>query len=284
MITRPKPFLYEMAPTGRNKHMSLLAHPCHLVTPSPWPFLSSLRGFMFTTRFLQWFYGYIGGVTPAVIILILTVIRFQWWQDVSREGSHEGIHPLLVHDGLKMGILLFIISEVMFFFSLFWTYLHNSFTPDIELGELWPPVGILTVEPIMDPLLSTIILLTSGISVTWSHHAIIEGDHHNMKTGLYLTLILGACFTYVQASEYLEAGITIADAAYGAAFFITTGFHGIHVLIGTLFLLISLSRIQKGILSLEHHFGYEAAIWYWHFVDVVWMFLYILVYWWGNAY
>jgi cytochrome c oxidase subunit 3 len=184
---------------------------------------------------------------------------------------------------LRWGMVLFIISEVFFFLSFFWAFFHSSLSPSPELGRVWPPIGVEAFDPFTVPLLNTIVLLSSGISVTWAHHALIAGDHDSAFQGLLFTVILGLYFTILQAIEYLEARFRIADRVYGSSFFIATGFHGLHVIVGTTFLVVCLIRVSRAHFSKSHHFGFEAAAWYWHFVDVVWLFLYISIYWWGGA-
>nr|YP_009228832.1 cytochrome c oxidase subunit III [Calliphora chinghaiensis]ALS20014.1 cytochrome c oxidase subunit III [Calliphora chinghaiensis] len=214
------------------------------------------------------------------IITILTV--YQWWRDVSREGTFQGLHTDAVTTGLRWGMILFILSEILFFVSFFWAFFHSSLSPSIELGAMWPPMGITPFNPFQIPLLNTVILLTSGITVTWAHHSLMEGNHSQTTQGLFFTVILGIYFTILQAYEYIEAPFTIADSVYGSTFFMATGFHGVHVLIGTTFLLVCLIRHLSNHFSKTHHFGFEAAAWYWHFVDIVWLFLYISIYWWGG--
>lgn len=212
--------------------------------------------------------------------ITLLLIIFQWWRDVSRERTYQGLHTSRVLNGLKIGILLFIISEVFFFISFFWTFFHSRLNPTIELGIIWPPKNIEVFDPFKVPLLNTIILLTSGISVTWSHHRLINNNYKQNINRLLITISLGIIFSLIQAFEYYEASFNISDSIYGSIFFLTTGFHGIHVLIGTIFLTVCFLRQLNFHLSKRHHFGFEAAIWYWHFVDIVWLFLYIFVYWW----
>lgn len=192
-----------------------------------------------------------------------------------------GHHTSQVISGLRWGIILFISSEVLFFFAFFWAFFHRSLSPVPELGCTWPPTRISPISAFSIPLLNTAVLLGSGVTVTWAHHAILENNHKNTTQALTLTVVLGAYFTALQLREYLEATFSIADRVYGSTFFVATGFHGLHVLIGSTFLLICLIRNIIHQFSVSHHFGFEAAAWYWHFVDVVWIFLFICVYWWG---
>nr|QNE85471.1 cytochrome c oxidase subunit III [Nanna flavipes] len=256
-------------------------HPFHLVDYSPWPLTASIGAMTTVTGMVKWFHQhelllfYLGN-----IIIILTI--YQWWRDVSRESTYQGLHTNVVITGLRWGMILFIISEVLFFMSFFWAFFHSSLSPSIELGAMWPPMGITPFNPFQIPLLNTVILLTSGITVTWAHHSLMESNHSQTTQGLFFTVLLGIYFTILQAYEYIEAPFTIADSIYGSTFFMATGFHGIHVLIGTTFLLVCLIRHLNNHFSKSHHFGFEAAAWYWHFVDIVWLFLYVSIYWWGS--
>jgi len=259
-------------------------HPYHLVDPSPWPFVGSIGALGLTTGSVMYFHRYVYGEMLMLMALILIIlVMFVWWRDVIREGTYLGLHTLTVQKGLRMGMLLFILSEVLFFVSFFWAFFHSALVPTVEIGSVWPPVGITPLNAFEVPLLNTAILLTSGATVTWSHNAMIAGNRKDTINGLIITVILGLIFTALQAMEYIETTFTIADSVYGTTFFVATGFHGAHVIIGTLFLLVALIRIINHQLTKHHHNGYEASIWYWHFVDYVWIFLFISIYWWGAA-
>lgn len=208
---------------------------------------------------------------------------YQWWRDIIRESTFQGHHTSIVQKGLRYGIILFIISEVFFFSGFFWAFYHSSLAPTPELGGCWPPTGIHPLNPLEVPLLNTSVLLASGVSITWAHHSLIEGNRKNMLQGLFITISLGVYFTLLQASEYYEASFTISDGVYGSTFFVATGFHGLHVIIGSTFLIVCFLRQLKFHFTSSHHFGFEAAAWYWHFVDVVWLFLYVSIYWWGSC-
>nr|UPL66042.1 cytochrome c oxidase subunit III [Arbanatus sp.] len=256
-------------------------HPYHLVDQSPWPILASIGAMTMTTGIVMWFH--MNNLYLLIMGTMITMLTaFQWWRDITREGTFQGLHTISVVKGLKIGMILFIISEVMFFASFFWAFLHSSLSPTIEIGMTWPPKGIQPFNPMEIPLLNTTILLSSGITVTWAHHSLLESKHSATSLSLLLTVSLGFVFTVLQAYEYLEASFTIADSVYGSSFFMSTGFHGIHVIIGTTFLSVCLLRHMMCHFSSQHHFGFEAAAWYWHFVDVVWLMLYIMVYWWGS--
>nr|QIV24606.1 cytochrome c oxidase subunit III [Aesa media] len=256
-------------------------HPYHLVDVSPWPLLGALGAMITMMGLIKWFHFYESNLL-FLGFLIMSLVMYQWWRDIIREATYQGLHTYNVTIGLRWGMILFITSEVFFFISFFWGFFHNSLSPSIELGMIWPPKGIQTFNPIEIPLLNTLILLTSGLTVTWAHHSLMENNYNQALQGLALTVTLGMYFTVLQAYEYLESPFTIADSAYGSSFFMATGFHGIHVIIGTTFLMVCLGRHFLNHFSSIHHFGFEAAAWYWHFVDVVWLFLYISIYWWGS--
>lgn len=256
-------------------------HSFHLVDYRPWPLTISLGLLTLTSGIVKWFHLYnIDLFFLGILIICLTA--YQWWRDVSRERTFQGLHTLSVITGIRWGIILFITSEVFFFISFFWAFFHRRLAPTIEIGLQWPPLGVSPFNPIQVPLLNTLILLARGVTVTWAHHGLIERKFTQSKQGLLLTVILGVYFTILQGMEYWEASFSIADSAYGSTFFIATGFHGLHVIIGTTFLLVCFFRLLRCHFSIEHHFGFEAAAWYWHFVDVVWLFLYITIYWWGS--
>ena len=252
-------------------------HPFHLVTIRPWPILISFSIIFNIVGLINWFVNYEVNILYYGFLLIL-INLYQWWRDVIRESLYQGFHTKKVVNGIKLGMLLFIISEIFFFFRIFWCYFHIFLSPRIEIGSLWPPLNIIIFNPYIIPLLNTIILLSSGIFVTWCHYSLIFGSKFIRFLSLLFTIFLGVIFTLFQVLEYNESSFTISDSVFGSVFFISTGFHGLHVLIGTVFLLINLIRIIINNFSSLHHFGFEAAAWYWHFVDVVWLFLYLLVY------
>nr|ALO77255.1 cytochrome c oxidase subunit 3 [Mikadonius gracilis] len=261
--------------------MTTKNHPFHLVDVSPWPILGSMSALILVTGLTKWFHFF----TPNLFymgLISMILIMYQWWRDISREGTFQGHHTFQVTIGLRWGMILFITSEILFFLSFFWSFFHNSLAPSIELGMMWPPMSIQPFNPLQIPLLNTLILISSGLTVTWAHHSIMENNYNNSIQALLITVILGIYFSILQAFEYQEAPFSISDSTYGSSFFMATGFHGLHVIIGTTFLLICLIRLYKNHFSQTHHFGFEAAAWYWHFVDVVWLFLYISIYWWGS--
>ena len=244
-----------------------MKHPYHIVDKSPWPATCAMGAFIFVICILEWIHG-----TVTYWSTVVLVILGLWWRDVVRERTYIGKHTRNVQKGLGMGMLLFIVREVFFFFSFFWSFFHSSLCG-------WPPEGIFPVSPYGVPLLNTVVLLSSGATVTWAHLCLLNDTV--AFWGLVLTIFLGSCFTLLQYSEYLQCSFTISDSIYGRVFFVSTGFHGLHVIIGTIFLIVCLFRHVKGHFSSLRHFGFECGAWYWHFVDVVWLFLFICVYWWG---
>ena len=266
-------------------------HPYHLVEPSPWPLLgagaalATAVGLLLGMRDVTWW------LLPFGAAGILAVM-FVWWRDVVREAAPErGYHTPVVILGLRYGMLLFILSEVMFFFAFFWSYFDAAFMyadPRQVLrleatGGTWPPVSIKAFDPFDVPFLNTLILLLSGTTVTWAHHAAREGDRQSLNRALALTVLLGASFTGFQIFEYAHAEFGFTDTIYASAFYMATGFHGFHVLVGTIFLAVCALRAFSGGFTAERHFGLEAAAWYWHFVDVVWLFLFVCIYWAGSG-
>lgn len=256
-------------------------HPYHLVDQSPWPLTGAISALMMTSGLILWFHTKsLSLLIAGFILLIATMVN--WWRDVVRESTFQGWHTAVVEKGLRYGMILFITSEVCFFFAFFWAFFHRSLAPTVEIGVTWPPTGITPLKPFLVPLLNTAVLLSSGVTITWSHHRILAGNRSESIQALFLTIALGAYFTVLQAWEYLDSPFTIADRIYGSTFFVATGFHGLHVIIGTTFLFICFLRLVNHHFSAHHHFGFEAAAWYWHFVDVVWLFLYVCIYWWGS--
>ncbi len=261
--------------------MTKKLNPFHLVEVSPWPILASGGALSLFVSALNWF----NDKTPSFILLTLPitfVVAFVWWRDIHRESLRQGNHSPIVINGLKTGIILFIVSEVLFFVSFFWGFLHRRISPIPEIGQAWPPSAIHSFNPMRIPLINTILLLSSGVSVTWAHHEILKRNFKKSMSALMVTVSLGALFSALQAFEYIEAPFSISDSAYGTTFFIATGFHGLHVLIGSVFLTVSAIRLNRISSSSNHIVGFECSAWYWHFVDVVWILLYSLLYWWGS--
>jgi cytochrome c oxidase subunit 3 len=267
-------------------------HDYHLVAPSPWPLVGSIAAFLMAVGLIMWIKHmssagvYVFGA--GTIGVLYTMIA--WWSDVIKEAEYEGFHTRVVQISHRYGMILFIVSEVMFFVAWFWAFFSSSlFVGDpIEYaraeftGGVWPPKGIEVLSPWHLPLLNTLLLLTSGTTVTWAHHALLHNDRRGLKLGLLLTIVLGLAFTAVQAWEYTHAPFGFKGSIYGATFFMATGFHGFHVIIGTIFLIVCLIRAMRGHFTPTHHLGFEFAAWYWHFVDVVWLFLFSCIYVWGS--
>nr|UAD89773.1 cytochrome c oxidase subunit 3 [Hydropuntia rangiferina] len=262
---------------------SIQRHPFHLVDPSPWPFVASFAAFSCAIGGVMYMHAYKqGSIVLLCGFFMLFLTMFVWWRDVVRESTLEGHHTGIVQRGLRYGVLLFIISEILFFFAFFWAFFHSSLAPTVEIGLTWPPKGIIVLNPWEIPLLNTLILLFSGCTVTWCHHAIVANYRIQAIWSLILTIILAIIFTLLQAYEYNMADFRLSDGIYGSTFYMATGFHGFHVLIGTISLFICLLRLLQYQLTQEHHFGFESSAWYWHFVDVVWLFLFVSIYWWGG--
>jgi cytochrome c oxidase subunit 3 len=264
-------------------------HDYHLVDPSPWPIIGAVSALALAVAFIAAMHGasYLW-VIPGVLGVAYTMIG--WWMQVVRE-AHGGDHTRVVQLHLRYGMILFIASEVMFFVAWFWAFFDASLFAGepaqiarVEAtGGHWPPVGVEVFDPWHLPFLNTLILLTSGTTVTWAHHALLHNDRQGLKWGLGLTIVLGLLFTSIQAYEYAHAAFSFGGNIYGATFFMATGFHGFHVIVGTIFLIVCLIRANLGHFSPQQHFGFEAAAWYWHFVDVVWLFLFACIYVWGSG-
>lgn len=256
-------------------------HPFHLVDNSPWPLIRSCFAFGLTVGSVYYFSKFSSELLVLSRLGII-LLSAQWWRDVSREATVLGLHSSVVELGIRWGMVLFICSEVFFFVSFFWRFFYASLSPNLEVGRVWPPLGIKPFNPLGVPLLNRIILLISGLRVTWSHHSVLAMNHKEARARLAITVILGYYFTFLQGLEYWEAPFSFRDGAYGRLFYIATGFHGVHVIVGSKMLLVTLYRINIGSFSYKHHAGFEVAAWYWHFVDVVWLFLYLWVYVWGS--
>lgn len=300
---------------GHEKH-----HDYHLVDPSPWPLVASIGALTTAIGAIAWMrthvdgagiFGITGPAVFAVGMAILIATAWLWWLDVIREAN-RGDHTPVVRLHLRYGMIMFIASEVMFFVAWFWAYFDSALFPagvheltnnakelvglttrNEVYGGVWPPVAVEatgatttgyfkhTFDPWGLPLVNTLILLTSGCTVTWAHHALLKNDRRGLVVGLILTVILGGLFTVLQAFEYGHAAFSYPGHSYGSTFFMATGFHGAHVIIGTIFLAVCLVRAMRGAFTPDQHFGFEAAAWYWHFVDVVWLFLFACIYVWG---
>jgi cytochrome c oxidase subunit 3 len=266
-------------------------HDYHLVNPSRWPLVASISAFVMAVGAIMWMKKMsVGGpyVFGAGLLGVLYVM-VAWWTDVIHEAEH-GDHTRVVQISHRYGMILFIASEVMFFVAWFWAFFDSSLFPHEAIeyarteftGGTWPPKGIEAIDPWHFPLFNTLILLTSGTTITWAHHALLEGDRKALKYGLILTIALGFLFSCVQGYEYATAPFPFKGSIFGATFFMATGFHGFHVIIGTIFLAVCLGRVIAGQFTQTQHLGFEFAAWYWHFVDVVWLFLFSVIYVWGS--
>lgn len=275
-------------------------HDYHIIDPSPWPLIGSIGAFVMAFGGIGWMQGMKGAeslfglpiTNPVMFLVGLSIVlytMFGWWSDTIKE-AHEGHHTKVVSIHLRYGMIMFIASEVMFFVAWFWAFFDASLFADEAqqvarvafTGGQWPPLGIEVLDPMHLPLYNTIILLLSGTTLTWAHHALLHGDRKGLVNGLALTVVLGVLFSAVQAYEYVHAPFAFKESIYGSTFFMATGFHGFHVLVGTIFLIVCLIRAMKGDFTPKQHFGLEAAAWYWHFVDVVWLFLFFTIYVWAS--
>ncbi len=290
-------------------------HQYHLVDPSPWPIIGTVAALVLATGAVFGMHDLFElgdgkkwvAILPGLLLMLYTM--YGWWKQVVREGIEDKAHTSIVQQGLRVGMALFILSEVMFFFVFFFSFFKASLIP-VELldgvwpvaAAGWPPEGIKTFDPWDIPFINTMILLLSGTTVTWAHHALLHGNQKDLVRGLKYTVILGVIFTGFQGYEYSHASFCMngnfdwlfgghfagaecdynPNHIYASNFFMATGFHGLHVIIGTIFLAVCLQRAKKGQFSPKGHLGFEFAAWYWHFVDVVWLFLFVCIYWWGG--
>ena len=259
------------------------AHPFHLVSPSPWPIYTCISLLTLTTSGVLSMHNFSNAEYFLSLAFILVVASMSFWfRDVISEATYLGNHTLAVQRGLNMGVALFILSEALFFLAIFWAFFHSALSPTVELGAQWPPMGIQAINPFELPLLNTVILLSSGVTVTYAHHSLIQGNRSGALYGLVTTVILAIIFTALQGIEYTVSSFTLSDGAFGSCFYFGTGFHGLHVMIGTAFLAVGLWRVLAYHSTENHHLGLESGILYWHFVDVVWLFLFISIYYWGS--
>jgi cytochrome c oxidase subunit 3 len=272
--------------TATDQIKSTVPHPYHLVTPSIWPLLGGVSALLVFTGII--FAAHFHNFIVLVIGFLSTIsIMFVWWRDVVRESQVPGLHKIVTQVGLRYGMALFISSEVMFFVSFFWNYFNYFFYPSsmgVAYAPVWPPMGLHTIDPFAIPLFNTMDLLLSGTTITWAHHCLIEGDNKGTVQGLAVTVLLGIAFLCGQGWEYTHSPFPFYHGGiFASSFFIATGFHGVHVIIGTVFLAVCLFRAMDGQFNPQRHFGFEAAAWYWHFVDVVWLFLFVCIYFLGRS-
>lgn len=255
------------------------SHPYHLVNPSPWPLTGALGAMALAAGTVLYAREKIWWVLALGFLITLGTMLF-WWRDVVKEAKSE--HTPQVRIGFRYGMAMFIASEVMFFVAFFWAYLNASLVPTEAVGHVWPPKGLKVIDPLDLPYLNTVILLLSGTTITWAHHSIVAGDMKDTLQKTMLTILLGVLFLGIQVYEYMHATFPFKGGIYASTFYMATGFHGFHVFVGVCFLAVCWFRTKFGHFTAKDHFGFEAAAWYWHFVDVVWLFLFILIYLWGS--
>lgn len=273
------------------KNYKYVNHPYQIIENSPWPFIIGMCAFMYMTlngvclsygfhnMYSVFFFKYLYQLSFIILILSISL----WWYDMVQESVIEGAYTQKVQLNISIGMILFIVSEIMFFFGFFWAFFHFSLNPSDAIQGNWPPVSIESIFAYGLPLINTVILLSSGITLTWSHMALYKKNKLESVLGLFLTIVLGLIFTKIQFVEFCLAKFTIADSCYGSVFYMLTGLHGFHVLIGTIFLCVAFIRLVTNYFNVTRFSGFELAIWYWHFVDVVWLFVFSGIYCWGNA-
>jgi cytochrome c oxidase subunit 3 len=258
-------------------------HGFHIVDPSPWPLFISISVLFLTFGGVMYMHGYKWGkLLFALGLFLVVIVMALWWRDIIRESTYEGQHTSVVQKGLRIGIAIFILTEAIFFAAFFWSYFHFSINPSIFIGGVWPPARFPIINVWGVPLLNTIILVSSGATLTYAHYSILYGSKSDAFKGLLATILLAFIFLSFQLHEYQDAPFSIYNSVYGSCFFLLTGFHGLHVIVGTLFLCVCLFRLYFDHYSRERHLGFEAASWYWHFVDVIWILLFVIVYCWGS--
>ena len=263
----------------RTSSINKFKHPFHLVDPSPWPlaisFILTCTVFGFAAYLNRYIYG---GWYLFISFLILNCYAGLWLRDINREATFEGRHTSFVRKNIKLGFILFLISETMIFFALFWAYFHSMLNPAIWIGIKWPPEGISALDPTTWPLSNTLLLLSSGFAITWSHQALMDGDILESRRGLIVTLLFAISFIFIQLYEYHNASFSINDSIYGSIFYMITGLHGLHVIGGTFFIYINGIRLTQYHFTPKRHASFSFATWYWHFVDVIWIFVYLIIY------
>nr|YP_011018276.1 cytochrome c oxidase subunit III [Parachordodes pustulosus]WQH58893.1 cytochrome c oxidase subunit III [Parachordodes pustulosus] len=263
----------------------MMNNPYYLIKNSFAPIFSafSLLSIMCLTTSFMWKTTH-AGLSLTFCILTLNFIFLYWFIETYRESLLLNTMTFFEDKSLLFSFLLFIVSEIMFFFSFFWSYLHYSFSPDFELGNAWPPMGLTPIPFFETPLLNTIVLLSSGVSITWAHHMFYNyNSKFSISLLVMLTILLGVYFSFLQWEEYSTALFSINDSVYGSGFFTATGFHGVHIIVGSLLLFSVLVKLLMGVNPMDFQAHFETAAWYWHFVDVVWLFLFLCMYWWGGA-
>nr|AKM70110.1 cytochrome oxidase subunit III [Kurisakia onigurumii] len=261
--------------------MMKINQPYFILNLSPWPILMSMNTFnlMLSNIMILNFKLNLYYFMNLMLIIMLSML---WWRDIIRESTFQGNHNFNIMNLIKLSMILFIISEMFLFISFFWNFLHNSLAPSIELGLNWPPKNIMFFNPMLIPMLNTIILLTSSFTVTLTHFYLLNNKKNKTLMFMNLTILMSLYFLLLQMLEYKQAMFTFSDSIFGSSFYMATGFHGLHVIIGTIFLMLNLIRMMKNHFSFIHHISFELAAWYWHFIDIIWLFLYMTFYWWNN--
>nr|QBP33721.1 cytochrome c oxidase subunit 3 [Bombus asiaticus] len=251
--------------------------PFHMVTNSPWPIIVAINSMNLMLSIILWIY--LNNMLIMIInLLMLLTSTLMWFRDIIRESTFQGMHSMFIMSMMKFSMIMFIISELFFFISFFWTFFHNSISPSIEINSMWPPKMIKFFNPFEIPLLNSIILIMSGFTVTLSHYNLLNNKFNSSISTLIITIMLGFYFNIMQIFEYYNSFFCINDSIFGSIFFLSTGFHGTHVLIGTFMLSYSLIRMKNYHFSSIHHINFEFSIWYWHFVDIIWLFIYMFYY------
>jgi heme/copper-type cytochrome/quinol oxidase subunit 3 len=264
--------------------VKILQHSFHIVNASPWPYQVAFATFQMMIGLTLYMHDFaIGEDLFSINLKLVAIGAFLWWRDIIREATFEGQHTFSVQNGLRFGMILFIVSEVMLFFAFFWAFFHSALNPVFQIGAVWPPIGIMVIAPWGIPALNTSLLLTSGASLTWAHCGIGIGMLSETISGFIVTIINATIFTLFQAFEYVHANFNISDGIYGSTFYMLTGLHGFHVIVGTIFLCVSITRVVIKQFTIDAHIGFESSAWYWHFVDIVWIMLFLALYVWGSA-
>nr|YP_010350287.1 cytochrome c oxidase subunit III [Pyemotes zhonghuajia]UOK09671.1 cytochrome c oxidase subunit 3 [Pyemotes zhonghuajia] len=262
--------------------MTKISQSLYILSISPWPIILSMSILSSAITFISMIHSKLNIYMFILIILMILMPSLLWWRDEIRESTYQGNHSNNMMNLLKKSMIMFITSEIMFFLSFFWAYFHCEISPNIEIGNSWPPIGIKTFNPFSIPLLNSIILLSSGSTVTLAHHLFLNKNISKSFYMINFTILLGMVFSMFQWIEYNNSSFNISDSIYSSTFFITTGFHGIHVIIGSMMLMSNSIRLYNFHMSKNHAINLDLAIWYWHFVDVVWLFLFISIYWYGK--
>lgn len=259
-------------------------HLFHILPTNPWPLFVGIGLFFFTSALTFYMHGiYETSIIFCVAFIILFKSCYTWVKDIISEATYNGDHTIAVQTGITWGFLLFLLSEVMLFFGFFWAFFHSSLSPSILIGSTFPPIGLVIIPPLLFPLYNTCLLLLSGITVTWLHKAINLKSYKESIDAFFLTIFLGFCFFILQMLEYYESPFDFNSSIYGCTFFMLTGLHGFHVFVGILCLIFSYLRLIANHYTNTHHNGLLFAIWYWHFVDIIWIFLYIVIYLYGSG-